>query len=76
MRIHLKILKTPLEKTRTKASKLIDELREGLVFQGKKLWSVVSRKILLLIDEGKCLFLGSDSSIPLYSCDTEYVILF
>jgi len=52
MRIHLKILKTPIEKTRTKVSKLIDELREGLVFQGKKLWSVVFRKILLLIDEG------------------------
>jgi len=72
----LKILKTPIEKTRTKVSKLIDELREGLVFQGKKLWSVVFRKILLLIDEGKCLFLGCDSSSPLYGRDTEYVILF
>ncbi len=72
----MKILKTPLEKTRTKVSKLIDELRERLVFQGKKLWSVMSRKILLLIDEEKCLFLGCDTSIPLCSRDTEYVILF
>ena len=72
----MKILKTPLEKTRTKVSKLIDELRERLVFQGKKLWSFVSRKILLLIDEEKCLFLGCDFSSPLYSCDTEYVNLF
>jgi hypothetical protein len=72
----LKILKTQLEKTRTKISKLIDELRESLVFQGKKLWSVVSRKILFLIDEEKCLFLGCDSSIPLYMRDAERVILF
>ena len=72
----MKILKTPLEKTRTKVSKLIDELRESLVFQGKKFWSFMSRKILLLIDEEKCLFLGCDSLSPLYSRDTEYVILF
>jgi hypothetical protein len=72
----LKILKTPLEITRTKVSKLIDELRGSLVFQGKKLWSVVSQKILLWIDEGKCLFLDYDSSIPFYSRVTEYVILF
>ena len=72
----MKILKTPLERARTKVSKLIDELRGSLVFQGKKLWSVMSRKILFLIDEEKCLFLGCDSSTPLYIRDAERVILF
>ncbi len=72
----MKILKTPLEITRTRVSKLIDELRESLVFKGKKLWSVVSQKILLVVDEGKCHSLGYDSSIPLYIRDAEHVILF
>jgi hypothetical protein len=72
----LKILKTPLEKTRTIVSERIDELRGNLVFQGRKLWSVVPQKILLWIDEKKCLFLGSDSSIPLYIRDAKHVILF
>ncbi len=72
----MKILKTRLEKTRTKVSKLIDELRENLVLQGEKLWSVVSQKILLLVDKGKCHFLDYDSSIPLYIRDAEHVILF
>ncbi len=72
----MKILKTPLEKTRTKVSKLIDELRGKLVLQGEKLWSVVSQKILLLVDEEKCLYAGCDSSIPLYLRDAGRVILF
>jgi len=58
MRIHLKILKTPLEKTRAKVLKLIDELRENLVFQGKTLWSAVPLKILFLVGTEKCQFPG------------------
>lgn len=72
----MKILKTPLEKTRTKVSKLIDELRGDLVFQGKELWSIVSQKILLLIEGEKCPPWDCDTSIPVYSRETEHVILF
>ncbi|MGD2245645.1 MAG: hypothetical protein PVI11_03765 [Candidatus Aminicenantes bacterium] len=72
----MEILKTPLEKTRTKVSKLIDELRGSLGFQGRKFWGVVSQKILLWVDEERRLFLGGDSSTPPYIRDAEHVILF
>lgn len=72
----MKILKTPLEGTRTKVLKLIDESGESLVFKGKELWSVVPQKILLGTDKETHLFLSCDSSTPLYIRDTEHVILF
>ncbi len=76
MRIHLKISKTQLEKTGTLVVTLIDEMRGNLVFQAKKIWCVVSRKILLLIRRKKCLFLDLSPSGSLFFRDAERVILF
>gem|GEM_PF-6839711 len=76
MRIHLKISKTQLEKTGALVVELIDELRGNLVFQAKKLWRIVSQKILLLIRREKCLLLDFSLSDSLFCRDAERVILF
>jgi hypothetical protein len=75
MRIHLRISKTPLEKTRTRALKLINELRGYLVFQGRTLWRTVFQKILLPGRREKCLFLSPNLPLSLDNCDAERVIL-
>jgi hypothetical protein len=75
MRIHLRISKRPLEKTRTGALKLINELRRYLVFQGRTLWRTVFQKILLPGQGQKCLFLSPNLPISLDNRDAERVIL-
>jgi hypothetical protein len=75
MRILLRILKTPLEKPRINVIKLIDELRGNLAFQGRRLLSVASPKMLLLIIGEKCGLLDFDLASSLLCFETEHVIL-